>query len=227
MLQALGVKLFDSAGRLLPDGAGGGVLRHICQADVSGLDPRLKECRIKVACDVTNPLCGPNGSAVVFGPQKGATPEMVTSLDENLRHWASLFDDSGEYPGDGAAGGLGFALRKILNGELISGAKLVMEYSGFYQALDGADLVITGEGCSDEQTAFGKLCACVAEAAHREGMPTVLCSGALRGDTTPLEKVFDGCFSISPGAVTLDEAIAGTGRNLRRMGASLAHLFRD
>ena len=224
MLQALGAVLYDSLGNELPRGAGGGVLRHVARADFSKLDPRLRQCRIQVACDVTNPLCGKSGSAVVFGPQKGATPEMVKSLDENLCHWAELAGDNGEFPGDGAAGGLGFALRKILNGQLISGAELVMKYSGFEAALAGASLVITGEGCSDEQTAYGKLCACVAEKAAGYAVPTVLVSGALRGNTAALEKVFKGCFSISRGAVSLDEAIAETENNLLRMGANLAHI---
>lgn len=224
MIQALGGRLLDPRGRELPPGAGGGVLRHVAAVDLSGLDAGLKGCRIKVACDVTNPLCGAEGSAAVFGPQKGATPEMAASLDENLRHWAALFGDDGSHPGDGAAGGLGFALRRILRGELISGARLVMRYSGFEDALAGADMVITGEGCSDEQTVCGKLCACVAERAGEAGVPTVLLSGALRGDTAALEKCFRGCFSIAPGPVSLAEAIAGTAGNLRRMGANLAHL---
>ena len=225
MLQALGMEFFDSRSHLLPPGIGGGDLRHVREVEFSSLAPRLRECRIKVACDVTNPLCGAEGSAAVFGPQKGATAEMVASLDANLRHWAQIAGDTGEYPGDGAAGGLGFALRKFLNGELVSGAQLVMEYSGFIDVLDGASLVITGEGCSDEQTAYGKLCSQVAKSAGKKGVPTLLLSGALRGDTAVLEKLFCGCYSISPGAVTLDEAIAGTGKNLARMGANLARLF--
>jgi glycerate kinase len=119
---------------------------------------------------------------------------------------------------------LGFALRKILGAELVSGAELIMQYSGFEAAVKGASLVITGEGCSDEQSAYGKLCAKVAEKAAQSDVPTVLVSGALRGNTAELEKVFHGCFSISPGAVTLDEAIAGTEKNLLRMGANLAYL---
>ena len=224
MLQALGAEFFDEPGNRVASGAGGGALGKIAKADLTTLDDRLKECDILVACDVTNPLCGSNGSAAVFGPQKGATAEMVKVLDANLRHWAGLFNDDGTYPGDGAAGGLGFALRKILGGKLVSGAELILKYSGFDAALDGADLVITGEGCSDEQTACGKLCSVVAEHARKFQVPTVLVSGALRGDTAALEKCFAGCFSIAAGPGTLDDAIAATGENLRRMGANLAHL---
>ncbi|MBE6357058.1 MAG: glycerate kinase [Lentisphaerae bacterium] len=224
MLQALGAVFYDIDGNELPPGAGGVVLRHVAKVDFSKLDPRLAQCRIQVACDVINPLCGVNGSAAVFGPQKGATPDMVNSLDANLHHWAELAGDPGVIPGDGAAGGLGFALRKILNAKLLSGAELVMKYSGFEAALPGASMVITGEGCSDEQTVCGKLCACVAQKAAEYHVPTVLVSGALRGDTSALESLFCGCFSISPGAVSLAEAVAGTERNLLRMGANLARL---
>lgn len=224
MLQALGMEYFDIRNKMLPIGCGGGDLRHIHRVETGRFDPRLSECRIKVACDVTNGLCGRNGSAAVFGPQKGATPEMVQSLDENLAHWAGLFGSSGSSAGDGAAGGLGFALREILHGELVSGADLVMEYSGFESVVKNADLVITGEGCSDEQTAYGKLCSRVAEKAAKYGVPTLLVSGALRGDTAALEKVFCGCFSISPGAISLDEAIAGTQKNLIFTGANIARL---
>ena len=224
MLQALGAKLFDRRGNELPPGAGGGILRHVAKVELSTLDERLKDTEISVACDVKNPLTGKEGAAEVFGPQKGATGEMVPALDENLHHWAELFDDEGNHPGDGAAGGLGFALRKILNGKLISGAELIIEKSGFISALHNADWVVTGEGCSDEQTAYGKLCSVVAAKAHAHGVPVVLVSGALKGDTGALEKVFDGCFSIAQGPVSLEKAIADTAVNLRRMGANLAHL---
>ncbi|MBE6365704.1 MAG: glycerate kinase [Lentisphaerae bacterium] len=225
MLQALGAKFIDRYGKILPAGIGGGALRHIAQVDLGNLNEKLSRCKIRVACDVTNPLTGPLGSAAVFGPQKGATKEMVASLDENLAHWATLFHDDGTHPGDGAAGGLGFALRKILGANLVSGAELVLEYSNFDAAVADADLVITGEGCSDEQTAYGKLCSVVAAHAAKYGVPTILVSGALKGDCTALEKLFHGCFSISRGPATLDEAIAKTGENLRHMGTNLARLF--
>ncbi|MBE6399059.1 MAG: glycerate kinase [Lentisphaerae bacterium] len=225
MLQALGAQLMDDYGNILPAGAGGGALRNVAKVQLTTLDPRLTECDIKVACDVTNPLCGITGAAQVFGPQKGATPEMVTSLDENLRRFAALADDDGTQPGDGAAGGLGFALRKFLHASMASGAKLVMEYSGFEAALTDAELVVTGEGCSDEQTACGKLCAGVAQAAHERNVPVILFSGALRGDTAKLTELFDGCFSIASGPGDLSEAIAATAENLRRAGVNCAKLM--
>ena len=223
MVQALGAKLTDAAGRELPPGIGGGELHNVAAADFTGLS-RWRACSIRVACDVTNPLSGPAGAAAVFGPQKGATPDMVRSLDANLRHWAELCGGTGNAPGDGAAGGLGFALRHLLGAEVVSGAELVMEASGFHAALEGAALVVTGEGCSDDQTVCGKLCARVAQAARARRIPVMLFSGALRGDTRALESQFDGCYSIAAGPGTLAEAIAATGENLRRAGANVARI---
>ena len=221
MLQALGYRFWRADGSIVPDGAGGGVLNKIVRIDGSCADPLLKNIQIKVASDVNNVLCGEHGSAAVFGPQKGATPEMVKILDENLRHFAGLFEENGDVPGDGAAGGLGFALRMI-GGQIESGAKIVMRETGFAAALDGADLVITGEGCSDDQTACGKLCAAIALEAKAAGVSTVLVSGALRGDCTELEKLFAGCFSISRGVSTLEDALKDTAVNLEKCTASLA-----
>ncbi len=222
MLQALGARFFDKAGKELPPGAGGGALGKIVRADLFGLDPRLSECRIDVACDVTNPLTGARGAAAVFGPQKGATPEMVKQLDDGLTHWATLFGDAGRQPGDGAAGGLGFMLRCVLHGKAASGAKLVIAATGLAEYLKGADWLITGEGCSDDQSAHGKLCFTAARTAAEAGVPAILCSGALRGDCPELEKIFAGCFSIASGPASLEEAIGSTAKNLRRTGASLA-----
>jgi glycerate kinase len=223
MIQALGGRLLDKAGNELPPGIGGGALHDVASADLSALS-KWHECTIQVACDVTNVLCGYSGAAYVFGPQKGANEEMVRSLDANLRHWADILDDAAETPGDGAAGGLGFALRYVLRADMVSGAELVMQYSGFHRELAGAALVITGEGCSDEQTVCGKLCSCVAHAAHAQGVPVMLFSGALRGDTRSLEAVFDGCYSIASGPGTLENAIAATAENLRRAGANVARI---
>ncbi len=220
MLQALGAKFFTADGNELPAGAGGGSLAKIVRAEMVKID-----CEILVACDVTNPLTGANGSAAVFGPQKGATPEMVKTLDAGLANFAGLFGDGGKSPGDGAAGGLGFALRRILGAKLIPGAELVMEETGFVNALDGASLVITGEGCSDEQTVCGKLCARIADTAAAKGVSTVLCSGALRGDVKILRSKFSGCFSISSGPSSLEEAISKTAENLEDTANSLAGFY--
>ena len=227
-LQALGVKYFDASGKLLPSGIGGGDLRKIARIDASALAETVKS-ELVVACDVTNPLLGERGTVAVFGPQKGVTPELKPVMEANIRHWAEVVRDSGladrcDAPGDGAAGGLGFAMRAVLKAEMRSGAGLVLDLSGFDDAVRGAALVITGEGCSDEQTVYGKLCAVVAERAEAAGVPTVLCAGALRGNTSALEKRFAGVFSIAAGPGTLDAAIAATRENLRRAGANLARL---
>ena len=221
MLQALGCRFYDSAGSELAPGIGGGDLKKIIRMERAALSGLLDGVEIVAACDVNNILCGENGSAAVFGPQKGATPEMVKILDDNLKYFAALHNDSGMCAGDGAAGGLGFALRTI-GGRIESGAKLVMKDSGFFEKLSGADLVITGEGCSDDQTACGKLCAEIAIAAKSHGVPTVLVSGALKGDCADLEKLFAGCFSISRGVCTLDEALASTRENLEKAARALA-----
>ena len=227
-LQALGVKYFDAAGKLLPPGIGGGSLGKIARIDASALAETIK-CRLVVACDVTNPLLGETGAVAVFGPQKGVTPELKPLMEENIRHWSEVvmrsdLADRCDAPGDGAAGGLGFAMRAVLKAEVRSGAGLVLDLSGFDDAAHGAALVVTGEGCSDEQTAYGKLCAVVAERAEAANVPTVLCAGALRGDTAALEKRFAGVFSIASGPGTLESAIAATRENLRRAGANLAKL---
>ncbi len=227
-LQALGVRFYDKDGKLLPPGIGGGDLEKIARIDAAALDS-LPKRELTVACDVTNPLLGPNGSAAVFGPQKGATAETIPVLERNLRYWFEVLRAAGladrcDAPGDGAAGGMGFMFRAVLKAEIRSGAGLVIGLSGMPEALKGATLVVTGEGCSDPQTVCGKLCAVVAEHAARAGVKTVLCAGALRGDTVPLEKVFSGVFSIAAGPGTLEAAIAATGENLRRAGANLAKL---
>ena len=222
MLQALGCEFYNSRGELLAPGAGGGALKEIAKVSLEKLDSRIFESKIRVACDVTNPLLGSSGAAAVFGPQKGATPEMVDILEENLKHWAALWEGNPELPGSGAAGGVGFMLRTVLKAEITSGADLVIKYTGAAEALAGADLLITGEGCSDSQTACGKLPAVIAEIAKKENVPAILCSGGLQGDISSLYEIFDGVFSISHGAVSLEEAMEKTAENLRRFGANLA-----
>ena len=224
MLQALGAVFYDSEGNKLPEGIGGGDLGVIAKADWSSLDSRLKDSVIKVACDVTNPLLGAQGAAAVFAPQKGATPEQVKLLEENLRHWQQICSGDGTLPGSGAAGGVGFMLRTVLKAQITSGAELVIRYSGVDEALKGAHLLITGEGCSDSQTLCGNLPAVAAAHAAAQGVPAVLCSGAIAGETAELEKVFCAVFSISNGAISLEEALAKTAENLRLTGADLAGL---
>ena len=224
MLQALGGKLLDRSGRRIPSGAGGGRLPEVARLDLSGLDPRLAKSRIRIASDVTNPLCGAQGAAPVFGPQKGASPEQVKLLDAALAHWAELCGDDGATPGDGAAGGLGFALRKVLGGKMESGAELMLELVEFDRKAAGADFILTGEGRSDDQSLAGKLPGTVARHARKLGIPAILVSGALGPGSEELEKEFAACFSIAAGPGPLPEALGAAPRNLTRIGRAIGAL---
>ncbi len=225
--QALGCRLRDAAGRELPPG--GGSLRRLARLDASLCDQRLRTAKIRVASDVTNPLLGPNGAAVVFGPQKGASPEDVDQLEDGLRHWAEaviaagLANDS-DHPGDGAAGGLGFALRTLAGAEVVSGAHAIAEVVGLQSAIAAADLVVTGEGRTDFQTLFGKLPVVVAALSASAGTPCVLISGAIAGDQAPLRKHFAACFSTVPDVLPLAEVLRQAEINLFSCGCAVAGL---
>jgi glycerate kinase len=217
LISALGFKVLDAEGR--PVGQGGEALDKIARVDPSGADKRLKNVSIKVACDVTNPLLGPKGASAIFGPQKGATPEMVKVLDAGLAKLGNAWIQAGlakdvEQQGDGAAGGVGAALRICLGATMESGAMLVMKYSGFFDRLPGTNLVITGEGMTDGQTAGGKLCSVVAREAHKAGVPVALLSGGLSGDVAALLASFDYAVSIACGQVGLDAMIKDSPRDL-------------
>jgi len=217
MISALGYKVLDENGK--PVGQGGQALEKIASVDVSGADKRLKGVSIKVACDVINALLGPTGASAVFGPQKGATPQIVKTLDAGLGKladaWikAGLAKDAGQ-SGDGAAGGAGAALRICLGAKMESGAMLVMRYAGFFDRLKGADLVITGEGMTDGQTAGGKLCSVVARESRKAGIPVALLSGGIGGDAGSLLDSFDYAVSISCGQIGLDVMIKDSRRDL-------------
>ena len=206
MAQALGIAFLDSAGNEIRE-RGGGILTRIHAIDSSRALPELAAAEIRVACDVNNPLTGLNGAAGVFGPQKGATSEMVAELDRGLGNLASIAGLS-EQPGDGAAGGLGFGLRFFCGARIVPGARLIAETVGLPDALDGADLLITGEGRTDAQTASGKLCSVLGDMARDRGVRTLLLSGALSGDLDAFLDVFDFAFSISAGHASLEECIA-------------------
>jgi glycerate kinase len=217
MISALGFKVLDENGA--PVGEGGEALAKIASIDTSGADPRLKGVSIKVACDVTNPLLGPKGASATFGPQKGATPELVKVLDAGLAKFGNALIKAGlakdvEQPGDGAAGGMGAALRYCLGANMESGAMLVMRYAGFFNQIKDADLVITGEGMTDGQTAGGKLCSVVARESHNAGVPTALLSGALGGEAGALLSSFDYAVAIANGQIGLDAMIKESRRDL-------------
>jgi glycerate kinase len=217
MINALGFKALDEQG--LAVGQGGEALGTIAVIDKSEADRRIESVSIKVACDVTNPLLGDKGASAVFGPQKGATAEMVKTLDAGLSKLADAWIRSGmandvEQPGDGAAGGAGAALRICLDAKMESGAMLVMRYAGFFNRLHEADLVITGEGMTDGQTAEGKLCSIVARECKKAGIPAALLSGALDGDTSNLLSTFCYAVSIACGETSLEAMLANGKRNL-------------
>jgi glycerate kinase len=217
MLSALGFRILDAQNEFVGDG--GEALAKVASFDSQLADPRLKEVSITVACDVTNPLLGERGASAIFGPQKGATPEMIKVLDAGLAKLADAWIRAGltkdvNQAGDGAAGGLGAALRICLGAKMESGALLVMGHAGFFNHLKDADLVITGEGQTDGQTAGGKLCSVVARESHKAGVPVALLSGALRGEVGNLLSTFEYAVSIASGQIGLDAMIRDSRRDL-------------
>lgn len=227
MLQAVGVKFFNEKGEKL-NFFGEDVL-SVGSVDFSSLDCRLKDVSIRVAADVDNPLCGPNGASAIYGPQKGATPVQIKKLDNALFHYGELIEKAigkelKETPGAGAAGGLGFALL-VLGAEFISGAKLVANTIQLKEEISSADLVITGEGQSDEQTLFGKAPGYVAQIAKASGVPIILISGSLGKNTDSLRELFSGCFSITKGPASLEECIEFGEKLLYEQTKNVVHLI--
>jgi glycerate kinase len=211
MAQALGYHLLDESGLELPPG--GLALKRLARIHVGGVHANWKETQVDVACDVTNPLTGPRGASAVYGPQKGATPEMVAELDTALHHFAEIIRrdlgvDVEPLPGAGAAGGLGAGLVAFLGARLQPGAEMVMEALHLDERLAGAQLVITGEGRLDSQTArFGKGPAAVARHAKNAGIPVVAIGGSV-ADEAELRLLFDGLEATVVEPTSLDDAIA-------------------
>ena len=226
MAQALGVKLLDADGSAI--GLGGGALAALARIDMSGVDPRLAECEIEVACDVDNPLIGPLGASAIFGPQKGATPAMVARLDANLRHFAARIEaDLGklvaDLPGGGAAGGLGAATVAFLNARLRPGVEIVTNAVGLDAIIKHADLVITGEGQIDGQSVRGKTPIGVAGIALRYGKPVIAIGGALGiGAELTHERGIDAVFSAVNRCCTLEEALLRAAENVRVTARNVA-----
>jgi glycerate kinase len=229
MADALGVKFLDRDGK--PVGQGGGALGEVAAIDMSGLDERIPDTRIMVACDVTNPLTGPTGASHVYGPQKGAGPEMVKMLDKNLQHLSDLISrqlgkEVGEMPGAGAAGGLGAGLIAFLGAELAKGVSIVAERAGLDAAAAAADLVITGEGGIDFQTQFGKTPYGVAQVAKQHGKPVIAVAGTIGDGAEVLyEKGFDAVLSIVDRPLSLAEAIRETPSLLEATGERIGRLL--
>ncbi|MCU6707945.1 glycerate kinase [Paenibacillus sp. J5C_2022] len=214
MLQALGVELLDHAGKAI--GFGGGALSELSTIRIDGMDARLKECEFLIACDVDNPYIGEKGASVVFGPQKGATSEMVAQLDRNLELFADVIRQTlgisiHHQPGAGAAGGLAGAIKAILQGKLKSGVAIVSRFTRLEEAIAGADLVITGEGRIDSQTAGGKTLSGIARLAQGHGVPVIVLAGSIGDGIEVLYKHgITAIFSIVNRPMKLGEAMAAT-----------------
>jgi len=211
LAQAVGIRLLDADGQELPPG--GAALARLHAVDISGLNPDVANMEIVVASDVTNPLCGPNGASAVYGPQKGATPQMVVELDAALEHYADVIHrqlgkDVRDLPGAGAAGGLGAGLLAFLPARMQRGVDIVLDVVELDKHVRTVDLVITGEGGIDSQTAFGKAPAGVAEVAVKYKKPVIALAGSVADDARQLhDHGFDAIFSLVRRPMTLEEAM--------------------
>ncbi len=219
MAQALGYRLLDASGVELP--RGGAALAHLVHVDMSGVDPRWHSVKVMVASDVTNPLIGPLGASAVYGPQKGADEAMISELDGALGTLAAVIErDLGkkvaDVPGAGAAGGAGAGLLAFLDAQLVPGAPLIVTASGFDQKLQGADLVITGEGRVDAQSAYGKAPGEVAKRAQAARIPVLLIAGSKAPGWEALSDL--GVTAV----VTLDEE----GDNLQQLMGDAGEMLR-
>ncbi|WP_342432858.1 glycerate kinase [Neobacillus sp. FSL H8-0543] len=231
MAAALGYKFLDKDGNELP--LGGGYLGELDTIDTSDVNPQLKKINIIVASDVTNPLCGERGASAVFGPQKGATPEMVQILDKNLRHYGNIVKeqigiDMIDIPGAGGAGGLGGGLLAFTNATMKKGIEIVIEYTKLKEKLHNVDYCFTGEGGIDFQTKFGKAPFGVAQAAKsvNGGIKVIALAGYVGQDVETLyDEGFDAIFGIVPGAADLESLLVTGKENVSRTSESIARLL--
>jgi len=228
--QALGMKFLDAKGRPLPAGLAGGDLSRIDKIDPSQLDRRLDQVEVLVACDVDNPLCGASGAAAVYGPQKGATPEMVAQLDQGLAHLAELIQRDlglsiGVVPGAGAAGGLGAGLIAFCKARLQPGVEIVMAQVGLEQRLEDCDLLITGEGQLDGQSVRGKTISGVGRLAKRAGVPVVALVGSIGNGAELALDVVDAYLPIIDRPMALGCAMERTADMLKATAANLARIW--
>ena len=210
MLTALGFRFTDASGAAIALGAQG--LETLAHIDDSGALPALRACRFRVACDVKNPLCGESGCSAVYAPQKGADADMIVKMDAWLASYAALTQSvypsaDAEYPGSGAAGGMGFALREYLGGELVSGVSLVLDATRLEKFVRDADIVITGEGRIDAQTAMGKAPGGVAAIAKKSGKPCIAFAGSVTEAARACNNAIDAFFPIRRSICTLAEAM--------------------
>ena len=218
MLQALGVSFLDADNRDV--GFGGKYLDKIARIDISNLDPRIRETELVVMSDVTNPLCGENGAAVVYGPQKGATEEEIAILDKGLAQFAELIcqmnlPDIRNLPGAGAAGGLGGGLVSFLGAEIRPGIKAILEIADFEKSVQWADLILSGEGRIDGQSANGKVVSGIAEIAGKYNVPVIAICGSVEKDAREIfEKGISGMEAAVCRPVTLEKAMEEAEKNV-------------
>lgn len=230
MLQALGAKFLDINGKEIS--YGGGSLAFLEKIDISELDSRVLESYIEVACDVNNPLTGPNGASVIFGPQKGATPQMVKTLDDCLVHFAKIVQrdlekEIDKQSGAGAAGGIGAALQGFLNAKLLSGVDIIIKQTKLRDLLKDASLLITGEGRIDSQSIFGKAPVGVAKVAKESGVPVIAIAGSLGSDASAVRDYgINAVFSVVNTPCTLEEALINAKTNVYITAKNIAEVLK-
>ncbi len=229
MAQALGAKLRDANGKELP--FGGAALARLKHIDISNLDPRLADFDVTLASDVNNPLCGPRGASAIYGPQKGATPEMVKQLDAALAHYADVIKkdlgvDFRDVPGAGAAGGLGMGLMVFLKAKMIPGIDVVIKATNLVEDLKDADLVFTAEGRIDCQSAMGKVPTGVALKAKEFGAPVIALAGEVADDCRVVfEQGIDAVLSIAPGPISLEQSMSNAEKLITNAAECAMRLF--
>ena len=230
MLEALGCRFLDSAGNELKPG--GESLNELASIDTGSMNPLLQTCRFTVICDVDNPLYGPSGAACIFAPQKGATPHAVITLDNGLRQFAVCAEavsgrEIAHAPGAGAAGGLGAACLAFLHATLKPGIETVLEILQFSRLIDGASLVITGEGKIDRQTLMGKAPYGVLLTARKKGIPVIALGGAVENREELMAAGFRGIFCIQSSPMPLKRALQPhiTSENLKQTSAQIIRLL--
>lgn len=229
MLSALGLKLLNAQGT--PIALGGGSLGQLACIDDSELHPLLSQTTFMVASDVNNPLCGKNGASAIFGPQKGANPQQVTILDAALGHFAILcqnkyFKNEQNFPGAGAAGGMGFAAKLFFNADFKSGVELIAELTQLEHQMEGAGLVITGEGKLDRQSIMGKTPMGVAKLAKKHNIPVIAIAGTLgEGYEAIYNEGIDAAFSLIDAPMSLEEAKKQAPALLEKRARDIAKLW--
>ncbi len=230
MAKALGVVFLDKQGNDI--GYGGGSLEKLYSIDITGMDKRIKNCEVILACDVENPLCGPTGATYIFGPQKGAKDGMLEILDKNLEHYADVIKSTlnvniKDYPGAGAAGGLGGGAMAFLNAEIRKGVEIVIDMLRLDEHVKDADLVITGEGMMDYQTQFGKTPFGVAKTAKKYCVPVIALVGRIgKGADALYDFGVDSIFSIVDGPMTLENSMMNGEKLLEDTAERVMRLYR-